>query len=86
MTQDVMQTGKDSGREFAKCPRIIQKCGMFIFLDGKGSSSISNNDNNYSSTKSTNYPSKPRATGSIAKKQKCFKCNKTGHWANACPN
>ena len=86
MTQDVMQTGKDSGREFAKCPRIIQKCGMFIFLDGKGSSSISNNSNNYSSTKSTNYPSKPRTTGSISKKQKCFKCNKTGHWANACPN
>jgi DNA topoisomerase III len=69
MKKDVMKTGKDSGREFVKCPRIVQKCGMFVFLDGNGSSAGSN----YS--KSTN-----------SKKQKCFKCDKTGHWANTCPN
>lgn len=68
MKKEVMKTGKDLGREFVKCPKIVQKCGMFIFLDGKGSSSNS-------TAKPTNL-----------KKQKCFKCDKTGHWANACPN
>lgn len=68
MKREVMKTGKDAGREFAKCPKIIQKCGMFVFLDGN---------------RPSNLPSKP---GTGTKKQKCFKCNKTGHWANACPN
>ena len=67
MKKEVMKTGKDSGREFVKCPKIVQKCGMFVFLDGKGSS------------KPSNY-----AKPANSKKQKCFKCNKTGHWANDC--
>lgn len=82
MTRDVMKTGKDAGREFAKCPRIIQKCGIFKFLDGKGNITSNNGNDN----KSSGYQSKPRTSATTTKKQKCFKCNKTGHWANACPN
>ena len=89
MTQDVMKTGKDAGRKFAKCPRIVQRCGTFIFLDGTSSStSVYSNSTSYSSNTSsnTNRPSYPASSRSTVKKQKCFKCNKTGHWANACPN
>lgn len=74
MKQEVMKTGKDAGREFAQCPKIYQKCGMFVFLDGKGSSGQSSSHTNYKTSKSS------------GKKQKCFKCDKTGHWANECPN
>lgn len=68
MKKDVMKGGKDEGRCFIKCPKIVQKCGMFLFLDGKPSTSTTGKDAGY------------------MKKQKCFKCNKTGHWATTCPN
>ena len=77
-----MKTDKDAGRKFAKCPRIIQKCGMFTFLDDDDGIKSRNSSfpTVYPSTSSSSR--KPAST----KRQKCFKCNKTGHWANACPN
>jgi DNA topoisomerase III len=71
MKKDTMKTGKDAGRQFVKCPKIVQKCGMFLFLE--------------SSRDGTEWGNADANTSKF-KKAKCFKCNKTGHWANACPN
>ena len=69
MKREVMKGGKDVGRWFVKCPKIIQKCGIFTFLDGQSSNNTSIEENEMK-----------------MKKQKCFKCNKMGHWATSCPN
>ena len=97
MKQDTMKTGKDAGRPFAKCPKIIQRCGMFLFLDTHDEefNDMNRNDakapdksksKSKSKSKINNFAYENKNNNKTIKKQKCFKCNKTGHWANVCPN
>ncbi len=93
MIQGEFKKGPNAGRAFLKCPKIVGKCGAFEFLDGFGNNEASNSNNlNRGTNRSANRNisnrngsnSKSKTTSTTA--GKCFKCNQSGHWANACPN
>ena len=71
MKQFTARTGPNAGRTILKCAKLVQPCGAFEFLDGGGGRDVGKRQ----------YPSK-----SDTGKKTCFKCQKNGHWANACPN
>lgn len=78
--------GPNAGRAFLICPKQVYKCGRFVWIDG--GESLAGNESGprkrvKSAGKSTGK-SNGKSTGKS--KGKCYKCNKTGHWATECPN
>ncbi|KAJ7130833.1 hypothetical protein C8R43DRAFT_1025125 [Mycena crocata] len=74
----VVKESANQGRKFWKCPNAQgAECGFFEWDD---EAPRTNSGGTASSLGATNQP------GGSRDQDVCYKCNLSGHWANACPN
>ncbi|KAJ7899090.1 hypothetical protein B0H13DRAFT_1718273 [Mycena leptocephala] len=75
----VVKDGPNKGRKFWKCPNVQgAECGMFEWDDEPPRTN--NGAGAGGSFGAGNQP------GGSRDQDVCYKCNGSGHWANACPN